>query len=211
MTPVTSLAPARAGAPSTQFLAWQFPVMAVSVGQKASASGRLPIRQPPSPADVESGSWCGGHGVVSIRSRRWLSQVSAGMLRSGGRSRDPLHCSERYSSGRPRLGRRAADGSRGRRLHHLLPGNCFKGGQPNGHDRTPGVRSGRLPQYPVTDGTDERAWPVWTARCPMRTLLRLGVPYRNRSPGRRPLVGCSQSRYARASWRWRRSRSWVRT
>ena len=75
----------------------------------------------------------------------------------------------------------------------------------------PSVRSGRLPQYPVTDGTDERAWPVWTARCPMRTLPRLGVHYRNRSPGRRPLVGCSHRRYARASWRWRRSRSWART
>jgi hypothetical protein len=61
----------------------------------------------------------------------------------------------------------------------------------------PGVRSGRLPQYPVTDGTDERAWPVWTARCPMRTLLRLGVHYRNRSPGRRPLVGCSHRCEAR--------------
>jgi hypothetical protein len=61
----------------------------------------------------------------------------------------------------------------------------------------PGVRSGRLPQYPVTDGTDERAWPVWTARCPMRTLLRLGVHYRNRSPGRRPLVGCSHRCQAR--------------
>jgi hypothetical protein len=35
--------------------------------------------------------------------------------------------------------------------------------------------------------------------------------YRKRSPGRRPLVGRSHRRYARASWRRSRSPSWART
>jgi hypothetical protein len=35
--------------------------------------------------------------------------------------------------------------------------------------------------------------------------------YRNRSPGRRPLVGCSQRRWTRASRAIRRPRSWPRT
>jgi hypothetical protein len=50
-------------------------------------------------------------------------------------------------------------------------------------------------------------------RCPPGTLpSSAGVRcYRKRSPGRRPLVGCSHRRYARASWRWSRSASWART
>jgi hypothetical protein len=136
--------------------------------------------------------------VVSIRSRRWLSQVSAGMLRSGGRSRDPLHCSEwgirpdaHDSAGEQRTVR---EGDAFTIFYQEIASRAVNRTAMTGH---PGVRSGRLPQYPVTDGTDERAWPVWTARCPMRTLLRLGVHYRNRSPGRRPLVGCSHRCQAR--------------
>jgi hypothetical protein len=73
--------------------------------------------------------------------------------------------------------------------------------------------SGRLRQYPVSGDTGELRPGVRTRGCPPRKLPQsAGVRcYRKRSPGRRPLVGCSHRRQARRSCRASRSRSCSRT
>jgi hypothetical protein len=142
-------------------------------------------------------------------------------LRAGCRAHEPA-VSE-YS---------CSDGGMRRGLGRRLPVSAV-------HDRAGLLLSGRLRPLAVRSPRPcRRPAPGrsrWTANCrsvrrccgiaarSRQSLRTAGYPprtppqsagvhrYRNRSPGRRPLLGCSHWRYAPASWRPSRSASWART
>jgi hypothetical protein len=164
----------------------------------------------------------GVHGTGHRGSVRWTSGMRPGAgrpLAAADTATGPLSRAgtRRYAGGRPFMptlpasAREANRRSRCPRWQH----NLDAGGCPDqGVRRTAGCRR------PVDTAAVSAVRPArrrlamrpdgW---CPPRTPSPpAGVRcYRNRSPARRPLVGCRHRRYARASWRPSRSPSWPRT
>jgi hypothetical protein len=163
-----------------------------------------------------------GTGCRSVRGRLSQSERPLRQAFRGQRAvRTAASSVGRLGRWRPPLGRRPRPGLTSVAERVALVPACRQG-LPRPGARTAmsaagcgGVRlrpSGRLRQCPVPGSATEPR-PVSGRHCPPRTLPRpAGVRcYRRRSPGRRPLVGCSHRHRSRASCRPSRSPSWART